>query len=100
MDIFELRHMTPLQNTIFLPLMGVGLCDALLQTQEFKDLMKEKFDAILGEAFTDESILAGFAYKSQAPIIGLATFMPNIWVNYMVRVKGPRPILLVRVKGS
>lgn len=85
-DMFEMRHFSPFTNTVFLPLMGLDLCEAVLSLPQVKALMNEKWDLVFGEAFLDESIIAGFAHKSGAPIIGLGTFMPNVWVNFMVNI--------------
>lgn len=86
--MFEARHMPKWANLVYFPQIGPKFMDIILKYEVFQDLIKsnQKFDAIIGEIFLDESLLAGLSYTLKAPLIGAAIFMPNFWSNYMVRI--------------
>lgn len=85
-NIFERRTAVNWVSMLTLTMMGPTMMDITLSLPEMQNFLNqnEKFDAIFGEIFLDESLLAGLSYKYNAPLIGLATFMPNYWSNYMV----------------
>lgn len=87
-NLLMMRDMSPWMSLIFMPLMGINLCDYVLEHEPVKKIIhsSQKFDLILGEIFLDESMLAGFSNKFNAPIVAIQTFMPGIWSNYMVSV--------------
>lgn len=68
---------------------GPPLCEFVLNQPQVKEIIQSdrKFDIVLSEIFLNEAIIAGFASKFQAPIIGVMPFMPNIWGNYLVSDK-------------
>jgi len=74
----------------FFTLGGTTVCDYILDQPTVKQLIHpqsdEQFDLILAETFLDESIIAGFSHRFNAPIVGVMSFMPNIWANYLVRI--------------
>lgn len=87
-NMFEMKEtQNPIMSLIFMPEMGIKLMNKLLSDPVMQKFLKEdrKYDLIIGESFLDESMLAGFSQKYNAPIIAVATFMPNIWSNYLVK---------------
>ena len=86
--MFEMRNMPKWASLFMYPKMGATLMNLIMDMPEIQALVKsnEKFDLILGEAFLDESLLAGFSYKFKAPLVAVATFMPHVWANYMVDI--------------
>lgn len=62
------------------------MCEHILNFPSVKALVasEEKFDLILGEIMMDESILAGFSSKLNAPIVAFSTTMPSHYANYLV----------------
>lgn len=86
-NMFEMRHLPKWFMVTIFPSTGPIFMDMVFKTKEMQTLLQsdKKFDLILGEVFLDESLLAGLSYKYKAPIIGLATFMPNLWANNLVK---------------
>lgn len=77
----------PAMLMFIMPLMSHKLVESTMACENFQELLKseEKFDLILGEIFIDEALLAGLSMKYNAPIVALATGMPTVWANYLVR---------------
>lgn len=77
--------MTPITFLLFNPL-GKLLVNETLSSKGVQELMKskQKFDLILAENFLNEGINCGFSHFYKAPLIGIGTFMPNIWSTSMV----------------
>lgn len=72
----------------FFTMAGPEVCDYVLEQPAVSDLIHsdQKFDLILAEVFLDEGIIAGMAHKFKAPIVGVMSFMPNVWGNYLVSI--------------
>ena len=85
-SIFDRRSGLNLVSMISLAKAGPVLMNMTLSLPKVQKLLNgdEKFDVVLGRVFSIESMLAVFSQKYNAPIIALATFMPNHWANYMV----------------
>lgn len=82
---FGLRNMNALKFLMF-GVVGDKIVESTMTSKQIQDLMKsnQKFDLVVGECFLAEALLAGFAYKYNAPLIGFTTFIPNTWGNEMV----------------
>lgn len=83
---FQLRKMSPIDFILF-SAVGNMMTNKTLSDPAVRNLLKsnKKFDLIIGECFLTEGLLGGFSYKYKAPMIGVATFIPNTWSNEMVR---------------
>lgn len=70
----------------FFATMGPKICEFMLSKPQVQKIIEsdQKFDLVISEIFLNEAVIAGFASKFQAPIVGVMPFMPNIWANYLV----------------
>lgn len=85
-NMLAMRHMPKWVSLFVFPIMGPAYIDLLLSTPEMHHLINsdESFDLVIGEIFLSESLLGGLSARFKAPIIGLAPFMPNGWINFWV----------------
>lgn len=90
-NMFEMRHMPKWLSLFIFPKMGPMYIDLLLSTPQLQQLINsnQNYDLVIGEVFLSESLLGGLSAKFKAPIIGLAPFMPNGWVNFWVGNPAP-----------
>lgn len=83
-----MKELNLLDMNLLLSRMGDATAESFFEIDEVQEALrsKDKYDVIVGEAFLNEAILGGFAYKLQAPLVAFTSGPITTWTQNFVNI--------------